>query len=162
MLFRSFAVSSWVSGGWHLIMNGEHCVKTCSDGSYIVYGLQSTCPSPDCAADEEYDSATNSCVKKNNCGEGEIWDSDINSCRVPQTADDCTATQVYDKDKQMCREKNITLPQDGNAFCDAFVSMTNTNKFNCSGKNTAQIKEVLASGDFSNLEIGRASCRERV
>ena len=138
--------------GWHLIMNGEHCVKTCSDGSYIVYGLQSTCPSPDCAADEEYDSATNSCVKKNNCAEGEIWDSDLNSCRVPQTADDCTATQVYDKDKQMCREKNITIPQAGNDFCEAFAGMTNTVAVNCTGKNTTNVKSAVESGDFSELE----------
>ena len=129
--------------------------QACPEGTTFGYvsNTSNTICKPNCTEEEQYNDSTNTCVPKGQvCSDGEIFDADLGQCRVPQTADDCTPTQVYDKDKQLCREKNITLPQDGNAFCDAFVSMTNTNKFNCSGKNTAQIKEVLASGDFSNLE----------
>lgn len=133
--------------------SGTGCVACETASSCALQGkLVENCSCVSCPDGKVFDTSTKSCVTAQACGDGEIWDADMNSCRVPQTADDCTPTQVFDKDKQMCREKNITLPQDGNAFCDAFVSLTNTNKFNCSGKNTAQIKEVLASGDFSNLE----------
>ena len=91
------------------------------------------------------------CVMSN-CPDGEIFDADLGQCRIAQTAEDCTATQVYDKDKQMCREKNITIPQAGNDFCEAFAGMTNTITTNCTGQNTTNVKSALESGDFSELE----------
>lgn len=48
----------------------------------------------------------------------------------------------------MCREKNITIPQAGNDFCEAFAGMTNTITTNCTGQNTPNVKSAVESGDF--------------
>lgn len=129
--------------------------QACPEGTTFGYvsNTSNTICKPNCTEEEQYNASTNTCVPKGQvCQDGEIFDADLGQCRIAQKPEDCTATQVYDKDKQMCREKNITIPQAGNDFCEAFAGMTNTITTNCTGQNTPNVKSAVESGDFSELE----------
>lgn len=127
----------------YIMVAGEDCYRCC-------HPIDEPTTGPDTGTDDTTTEVPTD--PDESCSEGEIWDADLSSCRVPQTKEDCTLTQIYDADKQQCREKNISLPQNGNDFCEAFVDLTNTNSHNCSGNNSSSVKSAIDSGDFSELE----------
>ena len=67
------------------------------------------------------------------------------------TEKQCPDGYAFDKSVCDCVSISVTLPTNGNDFCEAVEESVNTVSSNCSGNNKSAISQAVASKDFSGV-----------
>ena len=68
------------------------------------------------------------------------------------TEKQCPDGYAFDKSVCDCVSISVTLPTNGNDFCEAVEESVNTVSSNCSGNNKSAISQAVASKDFSSVQ----------
>ena len=68
------------------------------------------------------------------------------------TEKQCPDGYAFDKSVCDCVSISVTLPTNGNDFCEAVEESVNTISSNCSGNNKSAISQAVASKDFSGVQ----------
>ena len=68
------------------------------------------------------------------------------------TEKQCPDGYAFDKSVCDCVSISVTLPTNGNDFCEAVEESVNTVSSNCSGNNKSAISQAVASKDFSGVQ----------
>ena len=68
------------------------------------------------------------------------------------TEKQCPDGYAFDKSVCDCVSISVTLPTNGNDFCEAVEESVNTVSSDCSGNNKSEISQAVASKDFSGVQ----------